>query len=156
MALIACLIRSLPARNKLVEMYHGYVVKTNDDPDELIYAGFSIETAAAFIENFEKYLDEHKDEIEALRIIYNSEAKLITRKMLIELQDRLLAESRQFGIFHVWKNYKTLDEYGNVEDLDPKSNANALSNLIQIVRSDYGLLTRVQLVLRASAARAFS
>lgn len=138
MALIACLIRSLPARNKLVEMYHGYVVKTNDDPDELIYAGFSIETAAAFIENFEKYLDEHKDEIEALRIIYNSEAKLITRKMLIELQDRLLAESRQFGIFHVWKNYKTLDEYGNVEDLDPKSNANALSNLIQIVRYAYG------------------
>ena len=37
-------------------MQRGYVVTTEDDPDELIYAGFSKETAKTFIENFEKYL----------------------------------------------------------------------------------------------------
>lgn len=51
-------------------------MNTEEDPDELIYAGFSKETAKNFIENFEKYLDDNKDSIEALRIIYNSEDNL--------------------------------------------------------------------------------
>ena len=155
MELIACLINSLPARKKLVEMHHGYVVTTDEDPDNLIYSGFSIETAAEFIQNFEKYIFDHKDQIEALRIIWNSEAKLITRKMLIELQDRLLAESRQFGIDHIWKNYKTLDEFGNVDELNPKSNAGILTNLIQIVRYAYGKNERLSSLI-TGYSRGFS
>ena len=54
MDLIADLIYSIPARRKLLEMQRGYVVSTENDPDELIYAGFSKETAKSFIENFEK------------------------------------------------------------------------------------------------------
>ena len=55
------LISNIPARKKLLEMQRGYVVTTEDDPDELIYAGFSKETAKSFIENFEKYLEDNKD-----------------------------------------------------------------------------------------------
>ena len=40
MDLIGDLIYSIPARRKLLEMQRGYVVSTEDDPDELIYAGF--------------------------------------------------------------------------------------------------------------------
>ena len=36
---------------------------TEEDPDEVIYAGFSKETAKSFIENFEKYLNDNKDSI---------------------------------------------------------------------------------------------
>lgn len=57
--------------------------------------------------------------------------------MLMELQDRLLAESRQYGAYQIWKNYKLLDEQGDVEALDGKANVNALTNLIQIVRYAY-------------------
>lgn len=137
MALIADLIYSIPARRKLLEMQRGYVVRTEDDPDELIYAGFSKETAKTFIENFERYLDENKDSIEALRIIYNSEDTVITHSMLTELHDRLLAESRQYGVYQIWKNYKVLDDTGDVDELDVKTNVNALTNLIQIVRFAY-------------------
>lgn len=137
MALIYCLINNISARKKLLEMQHGYIVSTEEDPDELIYAGFSKETARTYIENLEKYLNDNKDSIEALRIIYNSEDTLITHSMLGELRDRLLAESRQYGVYQIWKNYKVLDTEGNVDELDVKSNVNALTNLIQIVRYAY-------------------
>lgn len=136
MALIYCLIGNLQARNKLLEMQRGYMVESGDD-DKVLYAGFSKESAKTYIENFEKYLDDNKDSIEALRIIYNSEDTLITHEMLMELQDRLLAESRQYGAYQIWKNYKLLDEQGDVEALDGKANVNAFTNLIQIVRYAY-------------------
>lgn len=136
MALIYCLIGNIQARNKLLEMQRGYMVESGDD-DKVLYAGFSKESAKTYIENFEKYLEDNKDSIEALRIIYNSEDTLITHEMLMELQDRLLAESRQYGAYQIWKNYKLLDEQGDVEALDGKANVNALTNLIQIVRYAY-------------------
>lgn len=136
MALIYCLIGNLQARNKLLEMQKGYMVESGD-ADQVLYAGFSKESAKTYIENFEKYLEDHKDDIEALRIIYNSEDKAITHDMLMELRDRLLSESRQYGVYQIWKNYKLLDEQGNVEVLDSKANVNALTNLIQIVRYAY-------------------
>ena len=137
MELIYRLISNISARNKLLEMQRGYIVNTEEDPDEIIYAGFSKETAKSFIENFETYLEANKDNIEALRIIYNSEDTVITHSMLSELRDRLLSEDRQYGVYQIWKNYKLLDTEGNVDELDLKSNVNALTNLIQIVRYAY-------------------
>ena len=64
------------------------------------------------LRNFEKYLEDNKDSIEALRIIYNSEDIVITHEMLIELRDRLLAESRQYGVYQIWKNYKIFGRAG--------------------------------------------
>lgn len=137
LALIAILMNNIQARNKLIEMQKGYSVSIQDE-DTVIYAGFSKETAKDYIENFEKYINDNKDSIEALRIIYNSEDTVITHRMLVELRDRLISENRQYGIYQLWKSYKVLDEEGNVDELDIKHNVNALTNLIQIVRYAYG------------------
>ena len=153
MDLIYGLICSIPARRKLLEMQRGYIVSTEEDPDELIYAGFSKETAKSFIKNFEKYLEDNKDSIEALRIIYNSEDTLITHSMLTELRDRLLAESRQYGVYQIWKNYKVLDDTGDVDDLDVKTNVNALTNLIQIVRFAYKKNQKLTSLIKGYAQR---
>ena len=136
LALIAILMNNLQARNKLIEMQKGYTVSVQDE-DTVIYAGFSKETAKDYIENFEKYIYDNRDSIEALRIIYNSEDAVITHKMLVELRDRLLSENKQYGVYQLWKSYKILDEDGNVDELDIKHNVNALTNLIQIVRYAY-------------------
>lgn len=152
MALIYCLIGNLQARNKLLEMQRGYLVETGDD-DQVLYAGFSKESAKTYIENFEKYLEDHKDDIEALRIIYNSEDKVITHDMLMELRDRLLSESRQYGVYQIWKNYKLLDEQGDVELLDAKANVNALTNLIQIVRYAYKKNPKLSSLINGYASR---
>ena len=152
MGLIYCLIGNLQARNKLLEMQRGYLVETGDD-DKVLYAGFSKETAKKYIENFEKYLEDHKDDIEALRIIYNSEDKVITHDMLIELRDRLFSESRQYGVYQIWKNYKLLDEQGDVEALDGKANVNVLTNLIQIVRYAYKKNQKLTRLINGYASR---
>lgn len=131
--LISCLIGNIGAREKLLEMQKGYII-TAPGPDEVIYAGFSKETAQTFIENFEKYLNDNKDSIEALRIIYNSENVIITHNMLCDLRDKLVAENRLFTPYYIWNNYKILDSDGSVEQLDIKQNINALTHLIQLVR----------------------
>lgn len=131
--LVSCLISNLGARKKLLEMQKGYII-TAPGPDEVIYAGFSKETARTFIENFEKYLNENKDSIEALRIIYNSENVVITHDMLCELRDKLVSENRLFTPYYIWNNYRILDSDGNVEQLDVKQNVNALTHLIQLAR----------------------
>ena len=156
MALIGGLITSIPARRKLLEMQRGYIVSTEEDPDELIYAGFSKETAKTFIGNFEKYLNDNKDRLEALRIIYNADDTVITHSMLTELRDSLLAESRQFGIYQIWKNYKVLDETGDVDELDVKTNVNALTNLIQLVRYAYKRSAKLTSLLNGFAQRSLT
>lgn len=135
-SLIYCLISNIEARKKLLEMHRGYLAVA-PDKDEIIYKGFSKETARTFIESFENYLNENADEIEALRIIYNSEDTVITHSMLAELQDKLISENRLFKPYTIWSNYKLLDVDGNVEELDKKQNMNALTHLIQLVRFAY-------------------
>ena len=132
-ALILPLISSINARKHLLELQKGYIV-TSDDADTLLYKGFSKETAKAYIDSFEKFLNDNKDSIEALRIIYNSEDTVITHSMLMDLQDKLLMENRQFSVDIIWKNYKTLDGKGEVDDLNTSANVKALTNLIQLVR----------------------
>ena len=152
LSLISILISNIAARNKLIEMQKGYTVSVQDE-DVVIYAGFSKETAKDYIENFEKYINDNRDSIEALRIIYNSEDTVITHKMLLELRDRLLSENRQYGAYQLWKGYKTLDEEGLVDELDVKHNANVLTNLIQIVRFAYKKNTRLTSLVVGYAQR---
>lgn len=135
--LIFCLMSNLQARKKLLELLSGYYAVTPEKEDEVLYKGFSKETAKSFIETFEKYLKDNADKIEALRIIYNSEDTVITYAMLTELQDKLIAENGQFTPYYIWKNYKILDNDGSVDDLDTKQNIKALTHLIQLVRYAY-------------------
>ncbi len=151
--LIIDLIYNNEAKDKLLELQKGYAVFAPDKPDELIFKGFSIETSRKFIDNFEKYIQEHKDNIEALRIIYNSEKKLITYSLLSDLKDKLLAYDKQFTPYMIWKNYKRLDTEGKVEELDQKNNLNALTNLIQLVRYAYKKNDRLFSLFGISAQR---
>ena len=136
--LVVCLIGNIKARDKLLEMQRGYYTYTPDKEDEVIYKGFSKESARSLIESFEKYLTDNKDSVEALRIIYNSENTVITYSMLSELRDKLTSTNGLFTPFHLWSNYKLLDDDGVVEEFDKKQNVNALTNLIQLVRFAYG------------------
>lgn len=133
---VECLIDNVAARKYLLEMQRGYVTIIRDS-DEVIYSGFSKETARNFADNFERYLNDNKDRIEALRIIYNSEDTVITHSMLVDLSDKLLTENRSYTPYNIWTNYKLLDEKGYVDDFDVKRNVKAMTHLIQIVRYAY-------------------
>lgn len=150
--LIDCLISNPEARKKLLEMHRGYYAIT-DDEDDVIYAGFSKETAKTFIESFEKYLNDNADSIEALRIIYNSENTVITNSMLIELQDKLLSENRLFTPYRIWESYKLIDTNGDVDPLDTKQNVKALTHLIQLVRFAYHKVPKLKSLIKGYSQR---
>ncbi len=137
MNLISKLIGNIAARNHLIELNKGYIVYSSEEEDETTYSGFSKETARSFIDTFEKYLEENRDSVEALRIIYNSEDRPITYSMLTDLYGKLLNKNREYKPSIIWRNYKTLDTNGEVEELNTKHNVNALTNLIQICRYAY-------------------
>lgn len=150
--LISCLISNTEARKKLVEMHKGYYSISSDE-DEIIDMGFTKEAARSFIDSFEKYLNEHSDSVEALRIIYNSEDTVITYSMLSELQDKLISENRLFTPYNIWSNYKILDVDGSVEDLDVKQNIKALTHLIQLVRYAYKKSDKLKSLLKGYSQR---
>ena len=133
-SLISNLITNIEARNKLLDMQRGYYEITPDTPDTLIYSDFSKETAKSFVETFEEYLNNNKDKIEALRILFNSENTIITRSMLCDLKDKLISENRQYTPEYIWRNYMTLDGVTKVDEFNVKKNAATLTDLIQIVR----------------------
>ena len=142
MLLVEDLVDNVAAKKYLLEMQSGYITII-DDPDEVIYSDFSKETALDFTEAFEKYLNENKDRIEALRIIYNSEDKTITHSMLVDLRDKLLSENHSYTSYNIWRNYKLLDDKGSVDEFDIKQNIRALTHLIQIVRFAYRKTARL-------------
>ena len=150
--LIYCLISNIAARNKLLEMHKGYFAVSQDN-DEVLYADFSKETAKKFIEAFEDYLNKNADNIEALRIIYNTEDTVITYSMLVELQEKLLAENRLFKPYNIWTNYKLLDIEGVVDQLDVKQNTKALTHLIQLVRFAYKKNSNLKSLLKGYSQR---
>ncbi len=87
-----------PALRDFVETVRQKIYQVIDEtnPDRIIHSGFdkhAKENADEIINNFRKFIDENKDEITALKIIYNSRKNIIndvpTYKMLTELRDAM-------------------------------------------------------------------
>ncbi|MBR6612193.1 MAG: hypothetical protein IKK93_08175, partial [Campylobacter sp.] len=143
--LISPLIDNLKARKKLLEINAGFIKITIDKPDAIINVGFSKEQAKGYIEQFEDYINDNKDEIEALRIIYNQEKIAITHSMLKDLEKKLITHNNQLRSDFLWNCYQTLDgETGNVKPLNKETELGILTNLIQLVR--YGFKIENELV----------
>lgn len=144
--LIALLINNVPARNYLLIVNAGFINTLMPGEDNLIYSGFSREEAIATTSAFEEYCDEHKDEIEALRIIYNNDGAPITFKMLKDLQNRMKAFNNKFTIANLWHSYSVVD-INNVavyNGADQKNEKEALTNLIQLVRFAWHKIARLE------------
>lgn len=144
--LIALLINNVPARNYLLIVNAGFINTLMPGEDNLIYSGFSREEAMATTSAFEEYCDEHKDEIEALRIIYNNDGAPITFKMLKDLQTRMKAFNNKFTIANLWHSYSVVDINNVVvyNGADQKNEKEALTNLIQLVRFAWHKIARLE------------
>ena len=136
--LISKLITNNKARQKILEINAGFVKILMPGEDELTYTGFSKEESETYIQTFEKYMDDNKDKIEALRIIYNEEDIPITHKMLEDLQTNLLKANGMYKPSYIWQNYKVVKADDSVIPLESKNELEALTNLIQIARYVYG------------------
>ena len=130
-AVVHDLLINIPARKKLVEMAKGYVKEVVGKTDTVISAGFSTEDAQASTRAFEAYLEAHRDDVEALRLIYNQETGKLTRAAIDDLEKKLSASLPGFSVGCLWNDYALL----NPNQIMPlKSDQQAVTNLIQLVR----------------------
>lgn len=106
--------------------------------DEVTSEGWdkeSVANAEQTVVDFRTYLEQHKDELTALRIFYDQPYRLreLTLDMVREVLDRLKADKPALAPARVWNAYKQLEE--NV----PTSPKNELVTLVSLIRRVVGL-----------------
>lgn len=109
--------------------------QTIDDvsKDEVTLAGYSQEAkdrALAMVTSFELYLEEHKDEIGALQVLYNRPyGSRLLLKDIKQLAEAIQAPPRSWTLEKLWHAYETLDK-SKVRG----SGTHMLTDLVSLVR----------------------
>ena len=77
------------------------------------WAGDVAENAKKIAQDFESYLRENRDEIEALTIYFNQPARrsAVTLAMIKDLLAKLQEDRPRLAPLHVWRAYTHLDDY---------------------------------------------
>lgn len=121
------------AREFLCVLNAGFINILQPGEDTLIEKGFSQEEAASTTKAFEEYIEAHRDEIEALRIIYNNTGDPLTYATLKDLERKLREVNHKFNVSQLWNNYSILNPK-EVQKFTTKDEKDALTNIIQVVR----------------------
>ncbi len=143
--LVAPLANHADARKYILVLAAGFVETLMPGEDELISHGFSIEEAKSTTKAFEDFCREHCDDIEALRIIYNSNGEAITYSMLKDLENKLKMANSRFSSKQLWNSYAIISP-GKVRRATTKEEAEALTNIIQLVRYAYRQIEKLESV----------
>ncbi len=105
--------------------------------DKVIQTDFSKQEAEKTVAGFSKFIEENKDKIDALSIIYNTQYKTrhLTYEKIKELSNKLAQEMPPLEISNIWGAYRLIkqDKVKNV-----KNPAKLLTNLVQLVRFAIG------------------
>lgn len=110
----------------------------HENIDTLTGAGWSgdaKENAEAMAKDFAAYLEENRDQIEALTIFYSQPARRsqVTYAMIKAVLDALKTDRPKLAPLRVWRAYALLDEY---KGSDP---ANELTALVALIRRVCGI-----------------
>lgn len=152
--LVASIANHPDARNYLLILNAGFVKILIPGEDELVSKGFSIEEASRTTAAFEKYVIEHKDEMEALRIIYNNQGEPVTYSMLKELDTQLRYVNAKFNPALLWNTYAIVRP-SDVVKFTTKDEKEALTNIIQLVRFAFKHIPKLE-SLKGEAAKYFN
>ena len=152
--LVNYLINNPQARHYLLVLNAGFVKILQPGEDTLISKGFSIEEAQETTQAFEKYIEEHKDEIEALRIIYNNEGEPLTYATLKDLENKLKTENNKFNPHLLWNTYSIIKPNA-VKKFSTLEEKQAITNIIQLVRFAYHQINTLE-TLSSSAVQYFN
>lgn len=121
-------------REKLVELRRSYdQVIDEASADKLLRADYSVDAAdraRRTIESFRAYIDEHKDEITALQILYSHPYRQrLTWKEVKELANAIGRTPEHWTPENLWAAYEALDK-SKVRGSGPR----VLADIVQIVR----------------------
>jgi len=102
--------------------------------DQVTEAGFSAESrekAASLVASFEQYIEQHKDEITALQVLYSRPyAKRIGYWEIKALAEAIQAPPRQWTTYQLWSAYETLRR----DKVKGANGRRVLTDLVSLVR----------------------
>ncbi len=110
----------------------------HDNLDEVTRKGWdkeSVEKAQEMTQEFSQYLEDNKDEIEALQIFYSQphRRRELTFEMIREVMDKLKTDKPRLAPIRVWQAYGQLEEYTGKQPI------NELTALVALIRRACGL-----------------
>jgi len=111
---LAPLAENPDARNAIVEMRRSYEQTIDEQTrDSVLFAGYSAEgreRAETLVASFKDYIEQHKDEIRALEILYSRpHRERLTFAELKELAHAIDRPPYQWAPENLWRAYQTLD-----------------------------------------------
>ena len=106
-----------------------------DTLEKAEWAGDTAANARALVQDFAAYLEEHRDEIEALTIYFRHPARRsqVTYEMISQLLEHLRRDRPKLAPLRVWQAYAHLDQYQGEGPLSE------LTALVALVRRVCGL-----------------
>ena len=131
--LVAPLTHHPEARQYLLILAAGFVETLQPGEDTLISKGFSQEEATEVTSAFEQYCNDHQDDIEAMRMIYNNDGEPLTYTSLKDLENKLKLANNKFQASRLWNCYSIVSPQA-VKKHTTKEEKEALTNIIQLVR----------------------
>ena len=151
-ALVHNIANEPDAREFLLILNAGFIETLMPGEDKLISKGFSQEEAQTTTSAFEAYCEEHKDEIEALRIIYNNQGEPLTYEILKDLENKLKFASNKFNTSLLWNSYAIINPQ-MVKHSSTKEEKEALTNIIQLVRYAFHQIERLESLYPSASQR---
>ena len=151
-ALVRNIANEPDAREFLLILNAGFIETLMPGEDTLISKGFSQEEAQTTTSAFEAYCEEHKDEIEALRIIYNNQGDPLTYTLLKDLENKLKFASSKFNASLLWNSYAIINPQ-MVKHSSTKEEKEALTNIIQLVRYAFHQIERLESLYPSASQR---
>ncbi|MBZ0198856.1 MAG: DEAD/DEAH box helicase family protein [Ignavibacteriaceae bacterium] len=131
-----------PKLREFIETVRQKIYQIIDDtnPDRILRSEFDTtakENADEIINNFRKFIDDNKDEITALRILYSQpeRRKELTYKMIRELSDALTNPPYYLTLEQVWNAYQRVKP--NL--VKSKSPQRMLTDIISLIRFELKL-----------------
>ena len=150
--LVAPLALHEKARKYLLVLNAGFVKILQPGKDVLVTSGFSVEDAQQTTTEFETYLQQHRDEEEAIRIIAESTGEPITYDMLTDLAEKLKNVNHKFQAQTLWNAYSVLNP-NLVVPLKSQIEKEALTNLIQLIRFAFKTTSELRSLASMAAQR---
>ena len=122
-------------RHRLVDIHRSYEQTIDTvSADSLIEAGFSDDRARAIVQSFREYIEENRDEITALEVLYERPYRQrLSYADIKALADALVSPPRSWTTERLWAAYRQLDD-SKVRG----SGQRTLADIVSVVRYAIG------------------
>ncbi len=99
-------------RQRLVDIHRSYEQTIDTvSADSLIEAGFSDDGAKAIVQSFQQYIEENRDEITALQVLYQRPYRQrLSYADIKALAEAMVSPPRSWTTERLWEAYRQLDE----------------------------------------------